>query len=64
MECTNSLPRSPLLPAVSSTQPNTVVCEGRNLLIEHRLGAPKVKNVVASLVKVAGDDTYTALLFP
>ncbi|KAH0866035.1 hypothetical protein HID58_083246, partial [Brassica napus] len=38
--------------------------QGRNLVIEHSWGAPKVKNVVASLVKVAGDDTYTALLFP
>lgn len=38
--------------------------QGRNLVIEHSWGAPKVKNVVASLVKVAGDGTYTALLFP
>ena len=38
--------------------------QGRNLVIEHSWGAPKVKNVVVSLVKVAGDGTYTALLFP
>ncbi|CAN6835015.1 unnamed protein product, partial [Brassica oleracea] len=38
--------------------------QGRNLVIEHSWGALKVKNVVASLVKVAGDGTYTALLFP
>ncbi|CAN7034943.1 unnamed protein product [Brassica oleracea var. botrytis] len=30
--------------------------QGRNLVIEHSWGAPKVKNVVVSLVKVAGDE--------
>ncbi|WZZ43031.1 hypothetical protein YC2023_039290 [Brassica napus] len=36
---------------------------GGNVVIDQSGGAPKVKNVGASLVKLAGDGTYTALLF-
>ncbi|KAL0661383.1 hypothetical protein Bca4012_098220 [Brassica carinata] len=37
--------------------------QGGNVVIDQSGGAPKVKNVGASLVKLAGDCTYTALLF-